>query len=89
MKEAPENVAGRLISPKEPVQRIPGQFINIARILTPIDIIKIFAFHTNINSGMCIEQPHVFMGKLCFSKQFLKTRDSSVIESFKKTIARN
>ena len=54
MNEVPKNVTGHLISPKDPVKSIPGQFVNkTIKFFTSeklIDkIIIFFSFYTNIN----------------------------------------
>ena len=64
MNETPENVTSHLISPKDQVQRIPGEFVNcqntqFVHIRKLINLLMIpFYFQRNINSWICIKQPH-------------------------------
>ena len=57
MDEAPENVTGHLILPKDTAQRILGQFVNIRK----TNLFNCYIFHTSFNSWMCGELPHNFL----------------------------
>ena len=55
MDEAPAYVTSHHISQKKKKTDQNTQFFTSEKL---IDLIVIFSFHTNINSLMCIEQPH-------------------------------
>ena len=80
MNEAPENVAGHLVSPKDPdYTNDSGRFVNKTRNFH-IGVITnriFFPFRININSWVCVEQPLNILLQTFFFKKSENPRFSS------------
>ena len=65
MDKAPAYIADQLISERNPIQRMPGQFVNKTSNFSKqkFELFNYyhFSFHTNIISWICIEQPHIIL----------------------------